>query len=245
MTLTRDSRSYRKERTPTSIQFSRSWGNSLRPSRLYRDWQFGRGTQARLPQQPDLPSVYLEDGAGNLATLSNNLALVLNRLTKDRKANGKLVEYLRRFSPEAEDIGVSIESGSVQLMLEEKDRSIPGSRLSDGMLRWLALLSVLVHPTPPPFVCIEEPELGLHPDMIPALAQLLKEASTRTQLMVTTHSVALVEEFSERPESVVVCEKDSGSTSVRRLDSHKLAGWLERYSLGQLWTSGEIGGTRW
>ena len=94
-------------------------------------------------------------------------------------------------------------------------------------------------------ICLEEPELGLHPDIIPTLAELLREAATRTQLIVTTHSTLLVEAFSKEPESVCVCEKIEGSTVIRRLSRGELDVWLEKYSLGTLWASGQIGGNRW
>jgi predicted ATPase len=107
------------------------------------------------------------------------------------------------------------------------------------------LLAVLCHPNPPPLVCIEEPELGLHPDVLPTLADLLKEASTRTQLIVTTHSDVLVDAMSDQPEAVLVAEKGEHGTTLTRLDTEKLKPWLEKYRLGHLWTRGEIGGTRW
>jgi len=62
---------------------------------------------------------------------------------------------------------------------------------------------------------------------------------------VTTHSDILVDEFSDQPESVVVCEKSEGQTTMKRLDSQTLEEWLEKYRLGQLWTQGQIGGVRW
>lgn len=94
-------------------------------------------------------------------------------------------------------------------------------------------------------MAIEEPELGLHPDVLPPLAELLREASERAQLVVTTHSDVLVDALSEVPETVLVCEKEHGATVLRRLGSEDLSAWLERYTLGQLWRSGEIGGNRW
>ncbi len=77
------------------------------------------------------------------------------------------------------------------------------------------------------------------------VADLLISASERTQLIVTTHSDILVDSLSERPEVVLVCEKHNGQTSMYRLDSTKLQSWLEKYRLGELWTRGELGGTRW
>jgi predicted ATPase len=94
-------------------------------------------------------------------------------------------------------------------------------------------------------ICIEEPELGLHPDVLPTLAELMKEASERCQLIVTTHSDVLVDAMTDQPESVVVCEKGDDGTVLRRLSADDLKPWLEKYRLGELWTRGEIGGTRW
>jgi predicted ATPase len=91
-------------------------------------------------------------------------------------------------------------------------------------------------------ICIEEP-LGLHPDAIQIVAEMLKEASRRTQLIVTTHSSSLVSALSA-PEAVMVCERDfDGSTTLRRLEADRLKKWLNDYSLGDLWLMGELGGT--
>ena len=80
---------------------------------------------------------------------------------------------------------------------------------------------------------------------MPKIADLLVEASKRTQLIVTTHSDVLIDALSEQPESVLVCEKHDGQTQIKRLDRDDIAHWLKDYRLGQLWTRGEIGGTRW
>ena len=94
-------------------------------------------------------------------------------------------------------------------------------------------------------MCIEEPELGLHPDVLPTLTELLLEASERGQLIVTTHSEVLVDALTHQPECVVICEKHQGQTRMRRLKADELAEWLKRHGLGELWLSGEIGGNRW
>ena len=129
--------------------------------------------------------------------------------------------------------------------MTEREYSIPATRLSDGTLRYLCLLAILCHPDPPPLVCLEEPELGLHPDVLPNLAKLMLSASERCQLIVTTHSDILVDALTETPESVIVCEKQDGRTRMQRLDSKELTQWLDKYRLGQLWLKGEIGGMRW
>ena len=112
-------------------------------------------------------------------------------------------------------------------------------------LRWLALLCILLDPQPPPLVALEEPELGLHPDLFGTLADLLRDAATRTQLVVTTHSEALISAFSDTPEAVVVFDRPFESTVARRLSRDELSGWLAEYSLGHAWMTGALGGKRW
>jgi predicted ATPase len=78
------------------------------------------------------------------------------------------------------------------------------------------------------------------------VAEALAEASQSMQLIVTTHSDALVDALSDRPENVLVCERDfDNGTQVRRLSKEQLRDWLQHYTLGQLWRKGEIGGGRW
>jgi predicted ATPase len=77
---------------------------------------------------------------------------------------------------------------------------------------------------------------------LPNLAKLFIEASQRTQLIITTHSEALVSALSEVPEAILVCERDEDGTHFRRLEPDKLGEWLKEYTLGDLWAMGEIGG---
>jgi len=158
----------------------------------------------------------------------------------------QLVAALRKLFDGIVDVSCPVTGGTVGLFLEEdNNRTIPATRLSDGTLRYLCLLAILLHSEPPPLIVIEEPELGLHPDLLPTLSDLLLAASERSQLIVTTHSDVLVGALTETPESIVVCEKHDGQTEMRRLDKAGLAKWLENYRLGELWTSGELGGNRW
>ena len=215
-------------------------GNQYSGIRLYREWNLGRYTLPRLPQKPDLPDDFLLEDF-------SNLGLVLNSLERVRSTWDKILESLRHFNREFSDILVGIHGGTVQVFLHESglNQPIPATRLSDGTLRYLCLLSILCHPSPPPLICIEEPEIGLHPDALLTVADLLVEASHRTQLIVTTHSDVLVDALTKVPESVVVCEKQEGSTVMRRLNAEDLKEWLGKYTLGQLWREGELGGNRW
>lgn len=206
--------------------------------RLYREWAFGRNTVFREPQLADMRSDRLEEDF-------SNLGLFLNRLRRNPKAKRAILSALSDLYEGLSDFDVSVEGGTVQVFFTEGDFTIPATRLSDGTLRYLCLLAILCDPEPPPLIGIEEPELGLHPDILPKLADLLLAASDRTQLIVTTHSDILVDALTDHPETIVVCEKHQGQTVTRRLNGEELAPWLQKYRLGDLWTRGEIGGTRW
>jgi predicted ATPase len=216
-------------------------GNEYAKIKLFREWNLGRNTQPRRPQPTDLQSDFLREDAANIA-------LVLNDLEHRRDLRRSLVEKLKNADEAIEDFSTKVLGGTIQLFLHYAGLKspVPATRLSDGTIRYLCLLAVLCHPAPPPLVCLEEPELGLHPDLLPGLADLLIEASHRMQLIVTTHSDVLVDGLTKVPEAVIVCEKRNGSTVMGRRTSDELAKWLkEDYGLGQLWRSGEIGGNRW
>ena len=171
--------------------------------------------------------------------------MFLNRLELYPSSKRKLVERLKDLYREVTDYALHFDPSTVQIRFTEGDFSIPASRLSDGSLRYLTLLAILLDPEPQPLIAIEEPELGLHFDLISSLSKLLIDASSRSQLVITTHSDILVDALSQHPESVVICEKRKGQSRMKRLDQEKLNRWLKRYMLGQLWSKGQIGGVRW
>jgi predicted ATPase len=207
--------------------------------RIYREWAFGRNAVFREPQKADTRNDFLEEDF-------SNLGLFLNRLkTRFPVAKRAILKGLKDLYGGISDFEVFIEGGTVQVFFTEGDFVIPATRLSDGTLRYLCLLAILCDPEPPPLICIEEPELGLHPDVLPTVADLLRTASKHTQIVVTTHSDILVDAMTETPEDVIVCSKQDGRTTMERLKADDLSEWLKKYRLGQLWTMGEIGGTRW
>jgi predicted ATPase len=116
------------------------------------------------------------------------------------------------------------------------------SSLSDGTLRFIALATLFLQPDEyrPSVILVDEPELGLHPAAITLLASLVKQASVKTQVILSTQSSLLLDHF--QPEDVLVADLVDGATQLTRLDSGRLAVWLEDYSLGQLWEKNEIGG---
>lgn len=204
----------------------------------FQDWTFGINSPIRQPKPVDGNDHFLRaDGA--------NLVLVLHELNGLPEIKQRFTEALHELYEGVKDYETVEQAGYIGLYMREGNTSIPATRLSDGTLRYLCLLAILLHPTPPPLICLEEPELGLHPDAIVAVGKLIKEASTRTQLIITTHSQILVDTFQESPEDIVVVSKKEGSTHFNRLDPDKLRPYLETYSLGNLWSSGDIGGNRW
>ena len=219
------------DRYPEITRLGRQFGQI----QMLRDWTFGRYTAPRRPQLADLP----ED---RLLPDCRNLALTLNNI-EHGQVSLEFNKLLKRFFPRFERMSTKVSGGTIQFYLHETDfdSPVPATRLSDGTIRFVALLATLLTPSPPPLICIDEPELGLHPDAVSLVADLMLEASERTQLIVATHSDALVSALSARPEVVIACERVGAGTTLRRLDSAKLAHWLENYALGDLWRMGELG----
>jgi predicted ATPase len=114
------------------------------------------------------------------------------------------------------------------------------SDLSDGSLRFIAIITMLLQPNRPALILLDEPEMGLHPFAIKILAGLLKKIAHFSQVIVATQSVELVSEF--EPEDIIVAEQKENASTFHRLEAEPLKGWLSSYSLGQLWQKNIIGG---
>jgi predicted ATPase len=215
-------------------------GNHFAQMRIFREFRTGPGSPARYGTSTSVPKDALMDG-------SDNLALVLHELDF-LGVHERIKDYLRRFCERFEDVKVSVGEGLARTYLREAGLAemLSAIRMSDGTLKFLSLLAALFHPKPPPLMCIEEPEIGLHPDAMQLVAEALVEASQSMQLIVTTHSDALIDSLTDRPDAVLVCERDfDNGTQMKHLSKEHLEAWLEHYTLGQLWRKGEIGGGRW
>ncbi len=215
-------------------------GRELGKIRIYREFRTIGDSQTRRGTSTSSSTDSLDDRGDNLAVVLMEMQF--------KGLHHPVRAYLRRFCDRFEDVKVRLDGSIAKTYIEESGLLEPlvSWRLSDGTLKFLCLLAVLLDPDPAPLICIEEPEVGLHPEAIQIVADALVEASERTQLIVTTHSEALIDALSERPEDVIVTERDfDNGTQFRRLDKQQLSLWLERYSLGRLWRMGEIGGTRW
>ena len=227
-----------QRRDPESYPEVAAVGDRLKDILIYRSWSFG-------PQAPIRASCGTDVQTDRLLEDFSNLPARLMALKRDPATKRRLLDLLSEVAPGFTDVEIILEGGRLQLYLTEGERNIPAHRLSDGTLRYLSLLAILLDPGPARLVLIEEPELGLHPDVLPVLRDLLVEASQRFQLIVTTHSTQLVDAMTQHAESLVVCDKPGATTSLRRLQADEIARWADHGSLGALWMSGQLGGTRW
>ena len=130
----------------------------------------------------------------------------------------------------------------IQLRLRWRSlqREQSAADLSDGTLRFLFLLAALANPTPPPLIAIDEPETGLHPSMLPIVAEYARDAASRTQVILTTHSPDLLDAFGAESPTTTVVEWKDGQTVLRVLSGDHLKFWLKKYTLGELYRSNEL-----
>lgn len=134
-----------------------------------------------------------------------------------------------------------LNENKIRLEWKEKgsDAYFNASSLSDGTLRFLCLTTLLLQPELPAVVLLDEPELGLHPAAVTLLADLLSSAATRTQVMVATQSVTLVNQFD--PEAVWTVDREDGQSVFRHLSQQDMTAWLDDYGLGELWEKNVLG----
>lgn len=157
----------------------------------------------------------------------------------------KLVSLIRMVNPPFDDFVLSpAVLNPDQIELEWKDKAFETTfnahALSDGTLRFICLATLLIQPSKPETIIIDEPELGLHPYAITILASLLQSASTESQIIVSTQSVTFVDHF--LAEDIVVVDKKDNASTFKRLNEESLEVWLEEYSLGELWEKNILGG---
>ena len=134
-----------------------------------------------------------------------------------------------------------LNESKIRLEWKEKgsDAYFNASSISDGTLRFICLATLLLQPELPAIVLLDEPELGLHPAAIALLADLLSSAATQTQIMVSTQSVTLVNQF--QPEQVWAVDREDGQSVFRHLSSADMSAWLDDYALGELWEKNVLG----
>jgi predicted ATPase len=178
----------------------------------------------------------------------SNLAAFLYLLkSKHEESYGLIRSAVQRVFPVLADFVLerdALNESVITLQWKHRnsDAFFDASSLSDGTLRFIALATLFLQPVTlrPSVALVDEPELGLHPYAIGVLAALVKQASTKTQVILSTQSPLLLDYFD--PEDVIVADLIDGKTQLSRLNSESLEKWLDQYSLGQLWEKNEIGG---
>jgi predicted ATPase len=140
------------------------------------------------------------------------------------------------------DVAEFGEKQKINLSWKQKGSDYPMQpyHLSDGSLRFICLSTALLQPNPPSTIIIDEPELGLHPAAISILAELIQNASKRTQVIVATQSPALIDNF--MVEDIIVVNRKDGASTFERLEEKDFNIWLETYSVGELWSKNVISG---
>lgn len=207
--------------------------------RIYSEWTFGRNSKLREAASASRSDTTLSESM-------DTLPLALNGLLRTA-AHEKIRHLLQELKETYRDYVTRILFGRVGLELVEAPFEIPlpARRLSDGTLRFLALAAILLQPDPPSLICLEEPELGMHPDMIRMVAGMIVDASTRTQLIITTHSEHLLTSLQDDFDALFAFDAGLAGSVVRRFSQEAYRDWQREHALGELWTSGELGGNRW
>jgi predicted ATPase len=183
-----------------------------------------------------------------LRTDAANLAAFLYFLREKKVASYNLIrKTVQRVAPFFDDFNLeptqlNLDKIRLEWRHKRSDKYFDASSLSDGTLRFMALATLFLQPKElrPSVILVDEPELGLHPYAITVLASLIKSTAKQTQVIVSTQSPLLLDEF--EPEDVLVANRVDGTTHLERLESERLTSWLEDYSLGQLWEKNELGG---
>lgn len=230
------SQSILSQKRDINLFYAISWlAGKFEAIQIFSDWSFGRRASFRRAQDPTgITHKLLDDGS--------NFVIFVNKVQFEKEL--ELNKALSRFLPRFISVKTLVSDGFASMHFRESglDRTIAASRLSDGTLRFLAIVATLLHPEPPSLLCIEEPELGMHPDAAALLAELLVEASQRMQIIVTTHSEAFLSALTRHDVNVLVTENFGQGTEVTQVDQEQLASWLDEYTLGDLWRIGKIGG---
>ncbi|GJH07548.1 AAA family ATPase [Caballeronia novacaledonica] len=191
--------------------------------------------------------LHSRDDTLRLKNDGSNLAAYLQMLRVGHPAQYEtIVRTIRLAAPFFDDF-VDRPHASTRIQLEWLEKGDPDTpfnahALSDGTLRFICLCTLLLQPwnLMPETILIDEPELGLHPYAIALLADLIKRAAERKQLVVSTQSVELINLMA--PEDIVVVDRRDNASTFQRLDSASLEHWLDDYSLGQLWNMNVLGG---
>lgn len=191
------------------------------------------------------PSSYRTEDA--LLQNGENLAYLLNQIKNHQSLEYETIEnLLKNINPNFKDIGFDILGSKYYLVLREKylSKSVSLENISDGTLRFLLLLSIFFNIKRGKLVCLDEPEMGLHPDMINTICEGIKHASKTTQMIIATHSPLLLNSF--ELSDILIFEKNANNeTIVFQKDDSDFEDLESEILAGQLWLIGKLGGKRW
>jgi predicted ATPase len=181
-------------------------------------------------------SYFLKTNAGNLAPFLYRMKEQKNEYYR------RIIETIRLCAPFFDDFVLIPREANVILNWKENksDMLFGPHQLSDGTLRMMAIVTLLLQPKLPSMIIIDEPELGLHPYAITVLAGLMKSASERSQLLISTQSANLVDEL--EPQDIIVVDRKDGRSEFRRPDPTVLDEWLDEYTMSELWEKNVLGG---
>lgn len=180
---------------------------------------------------------------------ASNIAPFLFRLRNEGKScYDEILNACRLVAPFLDDFLLDLQQmgpkTKVSLSWKTRGSDYPMQpyHLSDGSIRFICLATALLQPNPPSTIIIDEPELGLHPEAIRILGELVEDAAKRTQVVLATQSPLLLDQFFI--EDIVVVKRKHGQSTFERLKRADFNEWLDDYSVGQLWTKNVIqGGT--
>jgi predicted ATPase len=178
---------------------------------------------------------------------AGNLAALLYRLKNEDNGSAyrPIVGTIRLIAPFFDDFDLEPAGPNQQEIILNwrqtgSDQVFGPHQLSDGTLRAMCLVTLLLQPELPELVIVDEPELGLHPYALNVIAALFSKASHHAQVLISTQSSTFLDNFD--PEDVIVANREGMESQFARLDPTKLAAWLEEYSLGEVWEKNVIGG---
>jgi len=185
-------------------------------------------------------SVHAND---RLMAQGDNLAAFLYGI-RETDAFARIVRTIQRVAPYFQDFVFQIEANDmIRLRWKHKGSEdyFDATMLSDGTLRFICLATLLLQPNLPTIILLDEPELGLHPFAMQLLAALMRSASEKTQIIASTQSVTLANQFGWQ--DMVVVDQIENASVFRRLDEAEVAEWLKTYKLGDVWEMNVLGGT--
>ena len=177
---------------------------------------------------------------------ASNLPAVLYRLKEtDPKAFNLIENTIRTVAPYFKRFKLapmSLDSNKIKLEWEENDSDmyLDGYSLSDGTLRFIALTTLLLQTKLPNTIIIDEPELGLHPAAMTKLGAMIKMASKKSQIIIATQSVELINNFTV--DDLIIVGRENNQSTFNRLNESDFSVWLESYSVGELWEKNVLGG---